>query len=280
MLVTGETSLMFLRLFWRARRFTSRSSLVKTISRFMVLLICVTSIAVLSRCGGGSQDTPLSITTPSLPNGTAGTAYSQTIQASGSGCFSWSLASGSLPHNLSLSTSTTNSITLSGTPDTEAQGVLFAISVKDSSNRSAQKSYTISILPQPDNLGLSSASFDFSLQPIGNASAAQTETLTNNGSSGINIASVVVTGTNPLDFAQSNSTCGSSLAPSGQCSRRRSDRIASGEWSTRQCKVKRKVLGHDQWQWLCYLGCGSCSVSLRRTGNNAGVVVRRRPVRF
>ena len=112
---------------------------MKTIPRLVMLLMFLISIAVLSSCGG-SQDNPMSITTPSLPNGTVGTAYSQIIQAKGgSGRFSWSLASGTLPHNLSLSSSTTNSITLSGTPDTEAQSVQFAISVKDSSNHSAQK---------------------------------------------------------------------------------------------------------------------------------------------
>jgi putative Ig domain-containing protein/HYDIN/CFA65/VesB family protein len=195
-----------------------RATPSKTISRFAVLFLCIIAIAGLSRCGGGSSESPLSITTPSLPNGTAGTAYSQTIHASGgSGPFSWSLSSGSLPHNLSLSTSTGNSVSVSGTPDTAAQSVAFMVRVTDSSQHSADRSYTISILPQPDDLGLAPANLDFPPQLIASASSAQTETLTNNGPSAINIASIAITGTNVPDFVRSNNTCGSSLDPGANC---------------------------------------------------------------
>ena len=135
-----------------------------SISRFGVLLTTIVGIAALSRCGGGSQQPSLIITTPSLPNGTVGTSYSQTIQASGgAGPFTWSVTSGSLPHNVTLSTSTGN---LSGIPDTVAQGVTFTIGVTDSSRHSGARSFSISILPQPDNLGLYPASFDFSPQLV------------------------------------------------------------------------------------------------------------------
>ena len=43
------------------------------------------------------------ITTESLPNGTVGTAYSQTLAADGSDTITWSVTSGSLPTGLSLS---------------------------------------------------------------------------------------------------------------------------------------------------------------------------------
>lgn len=186
-----------------------------SISKFAVLLTSIVGIAALSRCGGGSPQPSLAITTPSLPNGTVGTSYSQTIQAiGGAGPFAWSVTSGSLPHNLTLSTSTGN---LSGVPDTAARGVSFTVGVTDSSRHSSGRSFSISILPQPDNLGLSPPSLDFSPQLVGNISTTQTETLTNNGSSLINIANIAISGTNALDFGQSNSTCGLSLAPSANC---------------------------------------------------------------
>lgn len=54
---------------------------------------------VKSHLGESSNpNTPTSITTTSLSSGTVGTAYSQTLTASGgSGTYSWSIFSGSLP---------------------------------------------------------------------------------------------------------------------------------------------------------------------------------------
>src|SRR5207253_10851845 len=48
-----------------------------------------------------------------LPNGTAGTAYNQTVTASPSGTYTFGVTSGSLPTGLSLNTSTGQ---ISGTP--------------------------------------------------------------------------------------------------------------------------------------------------------------------
>src|SRR5262249_13567033 len=49
----------------------------------------------------------LQITTSSLANGTVGQAYSQTLSATGgSGSYTWSVSSGSLPPRLSLNAST------------------------------------------------------------------------------------------------------------------------------------------------------------------------------
>ena len=53
------------------------------------------------------------ITTDSLPNGTEGTSYSQTLAADGSAPIAWSVASGALPEGLSLNESTGE---ISGTP--------------------------------------------------------------------------------------------------------------------------------------------------------------------
>jgi hypothetical protein len=83
---------------------------------------------------------PLTITTTSLPNGVNGNAYSQTVTASGgTGSYSFSLASGTLPAGLSLSASGT----ISGTP-TAAGTSTFTVSVSDGST-SATKILSITI---------------------------------------------------------------------------------------------------------------------------------------
>jgi hypothetical protein len=59
-----------------------------------------TGIMVLM-AGWSGGPTPLTITTNTLPDGTIGNAYSQTLQAAGgSGSYTWSLISGSLPPGL------------------------------------------------------------------------------------------------------------------------------------------------------------------------------------
>jgi hypothetical protein len=93
--------------------------------------------------GGGGGGTPLSITTASLPNGTVGAGYSQTLAASGgTPPYSWGLASGSqpLPTGLSLSSSGT----ISGNPQT-ASTFTFTVRVGDAAQGSAQKTFSITI---------------------------------------------------------------------------------------------------------------------------------------
>jgi hypothetical protein len=64
--------------------------------------------------------------------------------------------------------------------------------------------------------GLSPTSLAFGSQLLGTPTAAQTATLSNSGNATMNITSLVLTGTNPSDFAQTN-TCGSSVAAGGSC---------------------------------------------------------------
>ena len=86
------------------------------------------------------------ITTTSLPSGSVSGAYSATVNASGGlGPFSWSVSSGTLPAGLNLGASTTNSVTISGTP--LAQGSFsFTMQVTDSTGASAtSQSLTIKV---------------------------------------------------------------------------------------------------------------------------------------
>jgi len=87
----------------------------------------------------------LSITTTSLPNATAGTAYSAPLEASGgTSPYTWTVASGStLPGWLTLSGSGTN-WNLIGTP-TAAGAANFSLTVTDSSSPAQSKTVPLSI---------------------------------------------------------------------------------------------------------------------------------------
>ncbi len=193
---------------------------MKSSARVRDVLACFVLTAVLSTCGGGSPQQSvarLTITTAALPNGTSEMPYSQTIQASGGVApFTWTVSAGALPHNLAFGSSATNTVTISGTPDTAAQAVAFTIKVTDSANQSASQSYTVSILLEPDTLTLVPSSLSFIPQLIGTLSGVQAETASNTGTSAVVISSIALTGTNAADFNQSG-TCTSSLDAGANC---------------------------------------------------------------
>ena len=87
---------------------------------------------------------PPTITTTSLPNGTASTAYSFTLQGSATGSMTWAVISGSLPSGLSLTGSTG---VISGTPS--AAGTFnFTIRLTDSAT-ALTDSQALSIVVDP-----------------------------------------------------------------------------------------------------------------------------------
>jgi hypothetical protein len=86
--------------------------------------------------------TPPSISTGSLPNGTVGTAYSQTLTATGGATpYTWTIASGTLPAGLSLSS---NGV-ISGTPTTASGPTSITLKVTDNNNLTATKVLSITI---------------------------------------------------------------------------------------------------------------------------------------
>jgi large repetitive protein len=90
---------------------------------------------------------PLSVSTTTLPNGFAGTAYSQTLLAGGGvSPFTWLVVggSGSLPSGLTLSTSGV----LSGTPSTTGT-FHFTVQVTDAGGRTATRAMTVSVSVPP-----------------------------------------------------------------------------------------------------------------------------------
>jgi hypothetical protein len=158
---------------------------------------------------------PLAIITATLANDVIGTSYDETIEATGGVApFVWAVRSGALPHNLSLSVSTTSIVTVSGMPDTVAQGVAFTLQVTDSAHQVATQAYSVSILLQADSLVLLPGSLDFGNQLLGSASSAMTETLTNTATSPVVITGIT-TGSN-AEFNQTT-TCGPTVAAGASC---------------------------------------------------------------
>jgi hypothetical protein len=88
----------------------------------------------------GAGGATLTLSPTSLPNGTVGTAYSQTITASGgSGGYTYAKTSGTLPAGLALNGSTG---VLSGTP-TAASTYSFTITATDSASNTGNRAYSV-----------------------------------------------------------------------------------------------------------------------------------------
>ncbi len=114
---------------------------------------------------GGQEDTqvlsilinppsPPSITTPTLPDGTVGVAYSEVLDATGgTGTLVWSLSAGSLPTNLNLSSDGT----ISGTP-TDTGTSNFTVMVTDAVSQSDSQPLSITIHAAPAPLTITTDS--------------------------------------------------------------------------------------------------------------------------
>lgn len=106
---------------------------------------------VLLGFGSSCFASSVSITTTSLPNGTANTAYSAVIDASG-GCtpYSWALTSGQLPAGVTMKASAT-SLSLAGTP-TAAATYSFTVSVNACGKHASRMSYKVIIQPTANHV--------------------------------------------------------------------------------------------------------------------------------
>jgi hypothetical protein len=108
-----------------------------------LILLCA------SRCVASGID----ITTPSLPNGTVETAYSEVIKVSG-GCtpYKWAIASGALPAGVTAKvSSTTAALTLAGKP-TKAATYSFAVKAIGCGGADSEKSYKVVIQATADHV--------------------------------------------------------------------------------------------------------------------------------
>ena len=129
----------------------------------------------------------LSVTTATLPDGTAGTAYtSTTLDATGGvSPYTWSVPPGTLPPGLALSSSGV----ISGTPSSPGT-FSFTVTVTDAENPAATASRTLSILVNPAPLSVTTTSL-----AGGQVGSAYTQTLAATG--GVTPYSWSVTGLPP-----------------------------------------------------------------------------------
>jgi chitinase len=103
-------------------------------------------LAAIHEATPGSSSTPVTITTNTLPSGTAGASYNPiTLSASGGTApYRWAVVSGTLPAGLALGTDT-GSI---GGVVTVPQGTfLFTVGCTDSTGQSVEKTFTIVVNP-------------------------------------------------------------------------------------------------------------------------------------
>ncbi|MGH3581994.1 MAG: beta strand repeat-containing protein, partial [Mycobacterium sp.] len=105
-----------------------------------------TSSAVGSRAYSITISAAIVVNPASLPGGTAGTAYAQTVTASGgSGAFTYAVSAGALPVGLSLNAA---SGVISGTP-ASAGSNSFTIRATDGNGASGSRAYTVTIAAAP-----------------------------------------------------------------------------------------------------------------------------------
>jgi Putative Ig domain/IPT/TIG domain len=115
----------------------------------------------------------LSVTTATLPDGTAGTAYTQTTLSATGGVtpYTWSVPPGTLPPGLSLSSSGV----ISGTP-TNSGTFSFTVTVTDSDSPATTASAQLSIVVKPAPLAVTTAGL-----PAATGGTAYTATLAATG---------------------------------------------------------------------------------------------------
>ncbi len=139
----------------------------------------------------------LTISPSTLPNGTQGTSYSQTVTASGgtSGPYTYSVSSGGLPTGLSLNTSTG---LISGTA-TASGSFGFTIRAVDSSNNFGTQNYTVVI-------GGASLSINPAGLPNGMVGTAYNSTVTATGGTGGPYTYSIASGSLPTGLSLNAST--------------------------------------------------------------------------
>lgn len=119
------------------------------------------------------------ITTTTLPNGTVGTAYNQTLIADGTAPITWRITDGSLPDGLSLS----EDGVLSGTPtaETAEKDFTFTVTAENSAGSDDKKfNLTIGVAPVY-SITAEPLKLDFGTLTEGYTPASQMVTITNNG---------------------------------------------------------------------------------------------------
>ncbi|GHS87223.1 hypothetical protein FACS1894201_08440 [Bacteroidia bacterium] len=157
------------------------------------------NVAVVTVTAAPPTGTAPTITTTSLPAGTVGTAYSQTLTATGSTPITWSVTVGTLPAGLSLNSSTGE---ISGTPTTAEAAVTFTVQAANGTSPDDTKALSITINAAAPT-GTAPTITTTSL-PAGTVGAAYSQTLAATGSTPITWS--VTVGTLPAGLSLNSST--------------------------------------------------------------------------
>ena len=151
-----------------------------------------------------------SITTTSLPNGTIGLSYSQTLDATGDTPITWSIDSGDLPNGLSLSSDGI----ISGSPTT-AEMANFTVKAENGAASDDTKQFSITIdAPHPETPGLTATTISLNFGNVTTGTVSQPISL---GISGTDLTGDITysisgdTSVFSLDTSGWNSTTGGTL---------------------------------------------------------------------
>ena len=142
-----------------------------------------------------SYTAPLTLSPASLNNPTVGSAFSQTISASGgNGSYSYSVTAGALPAGLSLNSSTG---VLSGTP-TAGGSFSFTIKATDTASLSGSKAYSVTVAAP-------TLSFSPATLTAGTVGSAYSQSISGNGGTAPYGSYIVKTGALPAGLSLSSS---------------------------------------------------------------------------
>jgi hypothetical protein len=146
--------------------------------------------------GGPGTATTLSISTSTLPGGRVGTAYSQTLTATGATGVTWALASGTLPAGLTLSSAGV----ISGTPSAAATST-FTVKASSAGQTDVSKQFTI-IISTATNTAAAPTITSVATLPSAQVGAVYSQTLV-----GTNVSSwAVTTGSLPAGLSLNATT--------------------------------------------------------------------------
>ena len=157
----------------------------------------------------GSTSTPESVTLTNVGNA-ALTLSSVQVTGSNAGDFTLTNHCGS---SLAASAQCTLAITFAPS----AHGTRTASVVFTDNAAGSPQTVSLSGTGTAPTVSLSPTSLSFGSQPVATGSTAQTVTLTNSGNATLSITSLVPTGANASDFAETADTCGSSVPAGGNC---------------------------------------------------------------
>jgi hypothetical protein len=199
---------------------------MRSAKRPALFVFALMAFFCMARGAAGSTQLSLSPENINFGSVTVRTSSTQTITLANTGTRSvlvqkatvqgtgFSISGLTLPRTLAAGQSTTFQVSFAPTVSGSDTGSV-SIGCSVHNVRPTLSLSGTGVTPAP-SVSLSSSSLAFGNQSAGTASTAQTVTLNNTGNAALSIASIALTGTNAVDFAQSNN-CGASVAAGASC---------------------------------------------------------------